>query len=75
MEKYHNLSGTSGVAAFEAEADYIKVQFSDGSVYQYTHLSAGAGNIAQMKALAARGLGLNSFINTTVKFRYAAKLA
>lgn len=74
MENYKNLSGTSGVAAFEQGADYMNVQFSDGSVYHYTHGSAGEGNITQMKALAARGLGLNSFINTTVKYRYAAKL-
>lgn len=74
MENYKNLSGTSGVAAFEQGADFIKVQFSDGSVYQYTYTSAGEGSIVQMKELAVRGLGLNSFINTTVKYRYAAKL-
>lgn len=74
MERYQNLSGTSGVAAFAVGTDYIKVQFGDGSVYQYTHASAGEGNITQMKALAVRGLGLNSFINTSVKFRYADKL-
>jgi hypothetical protein len=74
MENYKNLSGTSGVAAFEQGVDFIKVQFSDGAVYQYTHASAGEGSVTQMKALAVRGLGLNSFINTTVKYRYAAKL-
>jgi len=74
MESYKNLSGTSGVAAFEQGADYIKVQFSDGSVYHYTHASAGEGNITRMKALANSGFGLNAFINTKVKYRYAAKL-
>lgn len=73
MESYKNLSGTSAVAAFEQGVDYIKVRFSDGSVYHYTHSSAGAGNISHMKALAVRGLGLNSFINTTVKYKYASK--
>ena len=73
MESYRNLGGDSGVEAYEIGQDFIKVQFSDGSVYMYTYASAGAGNIEQMKQLAVNGQGLNSFINTTVRYRYARK--
>lgn len=73
MESYRNLGGDSGVEAYEIGQDFIKVQFSDGSVYMYTYASAGAGNIEQMKQLAANGRGLNSFINTVVRNDYAWK--
>jgi hypothetical protein len=56
MERYRNLGGDSGVAAYENGPDFIRVQFSDGSVYLYTYASAGAQNIEYMKQLA-RGWG------------------
>ena len=73
MEAYKNLSGGSGVVAYESGPDFIRVQFSSGSVYLYTYASAGAQNIEQMKELASKGEGLNSFINTTVRYDYAQK--
>lgn len=73
MESYRNLGGNSGVEAYEIGQDFIKVQFSDGSVYMYTNKSAGARNIERMKQLAANGQGLNSFINTVVRNDYAWK--
>lgn len=73
MERYANLGGDSNVVCYELGADFIRVQFGDGSVYRYTGASAGSGNIATMQALARAGKGLNSFINTNVKFKYAAK--
>ncbi len=73
MESYRNLGGNSGVEAYEIGQDFIKVQFSDGSVYMYTNKSAGAPNIEQMKQLAINGQGLNSFISTTVRDNYAWK--
>ena len=73
MERYRNLDGDSGVAGYEIGADFIRVQFSDGSVYLFTYASAGAHNIERMKVLAAAGDGLNAFINTNVKKSYARK--
>lgn len=74
MERYKNLGGDSGVVAYEIESDSISVQFRDGSVYQYTHQSAGSDNIEQMKEMAICGQGLNSFINRVVRKAYASKL-
>lgn len=73
MERYGNIDGDSGVAAYESGADFIRVQFSDGSVYLYTYASAGSQSIEHMKALAAAGRGLNAFINTSVKKSYSRK--
>lgn len=73
MEAYKNLSGGSGIVAYERGPNFIRVQFSSGSVYLYTCESAGAHNIEQMKELASKGEGLNSFINTTVRCDYAWK--
>lgn len=73
MERYKNLSGDSGVAAYEIGPDFIRVQFTDGALYLYTYASAGSHNIEQMKQLARKGQGLNSFINTTVRKLYARK--
>ena len=73
MESSKNLSGQSGVAAYEIESDSIKVQFKDGHVYLYTYASANSGNVERMKSLAVAGSGLNSFINTSVRKSYASK--
>jgi hypothetical protein len=73
MTHYRNTSGDSGVAAYEVGEDFIAVKFSTGAIYTYNYSSAGSGNIETMKRLAASGNGLNSFINTNVKTRYARK--
>lgn len=73
MERYGNLGGDSGVVAYENGPDSIRVQFSDGSIYLYTYASAGPHNIEHMRHLASNGQGLNSFISTTVRKRYARK--
>lgn len=73
MEHYKNLSGDSGVIAYEIVNDGIEVQFRDGTAYLYTIESAGRQNIETMKRLALAGRGLSTFISTTVRDRYAAK--
>lgn len=73
MERYANLGGDSGVVGYEIGNDFIRVQFSDGSVYLYTNASAGAENIEQMKRLARNGQGLNAFINRHVRKAYAQR--
>src|SRR5258706_15744078 len=65
MERYANRSGDSGITDYEVGPDFVRVRFSDGSVYRYTNESAGSTNIEQMKQLARGGQGLNSFINNT----------
>lgn len=73
MERYRNVDGDSGVAAYEIGSDFIRVQFTTGAVYLYNYASAGAANIEQMKRLAAAGDGLNAFINKNVRTSYARK--
>ena len=73
MERYLNLGGNSGVEAYEIGEDYIRVQFSDGSVYLYTYASAGREHIERMKELARRGQGLNGYINRYVRKAYERK--
>ena len=74
MKRYRNLSGNSGVVAYETGRDSITLQFLEGGRYLYTATSAGAANIRQMKALAAAGVGLSTFVVRNVRERYAAKL-
>jgi hypothetical protein len=74
MERYRNLGGDSGVSAYEIGADYIKVEFTSGSLYLYNYGSAGIQHIERMKELAIAGEGLNSFINRYVRKAYALKL-
>jgi hypothetical protein len=73
MEHYRNLGGDSGVSAFEIGADYIRVEFKDGSMYLYTYASTGAARIEQMKSLALQGHGLNAYINTSIGKAYERK--
>jgi hypothetical protein len=64
MIQYKNLSGISGVCAYEIGVDFIVVEFSkEHKRYKYTDGSAGSQVIEQMKKLAQYGQGLNTFIN------------
>ena len=74
MDRYKNLSGRSGVSAFEFGADSITVQFQGGATYLYNNASAGASHIAQMKQLAMAGSGLNSYIDRFMYRSFAARL-
>ena len=74
MAQYQNLGGDSGIVAYEIGADSITVEFRDGSQYLYTYVSTGANDIEQMKSLAQAGQGLNGFISSHVRKRYAQKL-
>lgn len=74
MEPYKNLGGNSGISAFENGVDYIKVQFTDRKVYLYNNRRPGIKHVDQMKELAIKGKGLNSYINKYVRKNYASKL-
>lgn len=75
MEDYKNLSGKSGVARYEIGVDYIVVEFKEGreKFYKYTYQKTGVTNVEEMKQLARRGSGLNTFINLNVKDLYESK--
>ena len=73
MHRYANLSGNSGVVAYQLGADSITVKFAEDASYLYTYKSAGADNIEHMKQLAVRGQGLSAFISTTVRNNYAER--
>ena len=72
MERYRNLSGDSGVAAYEIHPESIWVQFNNSTAktYVYSHARAGRDHVEQMKRLAVAGLGLNSYIMRNVQYRY-----
>jgi hypothetical protein len=70
MERYLNINGDSGVSGYEIGVDFIRVQFSTGSIYLYTYVTAGQDKIEQMKVLAKTGSGLNAFINTHARKLY-----
>jgi hypothetical protein len=74
MQRYKNLGGESGVAAYDIDAGQIVVQFKSGERYLYTEDSAGAANIAKMQALAKAGRGLSGFISQHVRDGYERKL-
>ncbi|NML33618.1 hypothetical protein [Paraburkholderia antibiotica] len=75
MQRYRNLSGDSGVDAYEPGDDFIKVRFRQGVVYWYTAASVGAAHVDVMKRLAHRGQGLGTYISQHAEVRdgYARK--
>lgn len=74
MERYANKNGNSGVAGYEIGSTYILIQFTSGSIYEYTNTSAGSAYIATMKSLSIAGSGLNSFIMKNVSKKYSQKI-
>lgn len=67
---YRNSGGDSGVSSYEIGIDYIKVRFSTGKIYTYSHRKAGKRHVDQMKIVAQKGNGLNTYINKYVKDLY-----
>ena len=68
MERYGNLSGRSGVVAFEIGEQSLVVEFGRRTgtkerFYRYTTQSAGASNLQEMQRLARAGRGLATFIS------------
>ncbi|RQP22313.1 hypothetical protein [Piscinibacter terrae] len=62
MKRYANLSGDSGVVAYEDRPGAIVIQFQGGDTYEYSTQSAGASVVAEMQRLARSGRGLSTFI-------------
>lgn len=74
MKPYKNLSGNSGIKAYEILDDGLKIQFVDGSVYLYNIAFNGENAIKIMKALAKKGIGLTTYINREIRENFATKL-
>lgn len=72
MERYRNLSGTSGVSGYEIGTDYIRVAFTKTSkIYSYSdNGKAGRFHVDNMKRCALNGSGLNTYINNYTKNLY-----
>ena len=74
MKRYKNLSGNSGVAAYECEDSLIKVRFhGNADIYVYDSHRPGRARVAQMKKLAERGRGLSTYISQVVRDDFASK--
>jgi hypothetical protein len=75
MTPYKNLNGDSNVVSYEMTEDSIHVVFRAGTYrnYLYDYSRPGKAIVDRMKALAAQGSGLNSYIGTTVRKSYARK--
>lgn len=70
MQPYGNLSGDSGVQAFELGDDYIEIRFKGQSrKYRYTSREIGVENLEVMKKLAIAGKGLATFINQSPRIK------
>ena len=74
LEAYKNLSGESGITAFEMEKIRCVIYFEDGSAYVYDEITPGVKNLAAMKILASKGRGLHTFIERFVKENYSLRL-
>jgi hypothetical protein len=77
MERYANLSGNSGVRAYEMNDDSIVIEFVGRAgeaerFYRYSHASAGIGSVCEMKRLAKAGRGLSAYVAQNAP-QYASK--
>jgi hypothetical protein len=75
MRPYEDVSGRSGVRAFEIGDDFIKVKFTDGHVYTYDYSSPGQTHVENMKRLAQSGRGLSTYISQNVRGNFSEKSA
>ena len=72
MTPYGNLSGDSGVAAYEIGDDLIKVQFRySPKYYIYDSAKPGSSHVQQMQRFAIAGRGLSTYISQHVKKNYS----
>lgn len=73
MENYKNLSGDSGVVAFELGFNFIKIRFTGFKTYTYNYVKPGKLHVDNMTTLAVQGRGLCSYISRRVKHNYYSK--
>jgi hypothetical protein len=74
MKTYKNLSGNSGVVAYEVGEKHIHIKFEgESSVYTFNYRRPGRKQVEQMKALALKGQGLSTYISQEVGANFDAK--
>ena len=74
MKKYKNVSGQSGVSAYEIGEDFILIQFvGSRETYVYSYVMPGRETVEEMKELARSGKGLTTFISQVVRDDYFEK--
>lgn len=76
MPAYANLSGKSGVIAYDdSSPDEILVTFRTGRYrhYLYTAASCGTAAVNVLRSRARAGKGLNSYISSHVRTGYASR--
>jgi hypothetical protein len=73
-ERYKNLSGKSTVATYQLLKDAVTIGFTSHGKYIYSNQSAGSHNVSKMKTLAIAGKGLGTFIENTLKDKFARKV-
>ena len=70
MKPYKNLSGISGVVAYQYGNDWLNVQFVDGRIHTYTATGVGPLHLENMKVLADDGEGLWHYISVCVEVKF-----
>jgi hypothetical protein len=70
MIPYKNLSGNSGIIAYETGKTYIRILFKDG-IYTYDYSKPGRKSVEVLKLLAVKGKGLSTYISRFIRENYA----
>lgn len=74
MKTYKNLSGDSGVVAYETGKSFIKIKFEgESGIYTYDYKRPGKEQVEEMKRLAVKGQGLSTFISQEVRTNFSSK--
>jgi len=74
MQRYRNLDGHSGVAAYDIGDGVIRIRFVNGETYEYMDAVTGREHVQNMQVLAAGGEGLATYVSRFVHDAYARKL-
>lgn len=74
MKTYKNLSGDSGVVAYEIGKTFVKIKFEgESGIYTFDYKRPGKAQVENMKTLAAKGIGLGSYISDVVGANFSSK--
>lgn len=74
MKTYKNLSGSSGVVAYEIGEKYIRLKFEgETGIYTFSYKRPGRRQVEQMKTLALKGQGLSTYIAEEVGANFDSK--
>lgn len=74
MIRYKDLSGKSGIAAYEIRDRSVVIEFKYNGKYIYSYDRPGQAHVEEMKRLAIAGRGLSTYISKNVKKTFAKKL-